>query len=126
MEGGRGGAFKHICVSMLLRRYLSITKAFLIMDVVYEGITNQNDNARDTHMDLHNNMVGRETKYWTFRGSYFGDMYDYNLWISRIYSFVQNSNNGAYRSWQINQSFWQLAWDRIIHPCPNQYIYYEY
>lgn len=125
VEGGRGGAFKHICVSMLLRRYLSAAKAFLIMDVIHEGITNPNEFARDTHMDLHNNIIGRETKYWTFRGSYYGDMYNSDLWILRMYNFVQNTNNGVYKNWQTYHSFWYLTWERTIHPCPNKYVYYE-
>lgn len=124
--GQKGDAFRHISVSMMLRRYLNLTKAFLIMDVIYEGITNQNEYARDTHMDLHNNWVGRETKYWTFRGSYFGDMYSWQTWLYRIKSFVDNSNNGVHKSWTTGDSFSSLLWDRLQNPCPYKYIYYAY
>jgi hypothetical protein len=64
----------------------------------YEKI-NKNPNARDTYMDLHNNKVGRHTKYWTFRGKYFKDRYKWELWASRAKNWVNISSNAVFKNW---------------------------
>ncbi|MBQ5958943.1 MAG: hypothetical protein IJL44_07140 [Bacteroidales bacterium] len=124
-SGDRGDALKHITVSMLLRRYLSLYRSYLIMDVVYEGITNQNEDPRDTFMDIHNNRIGRETKYWQFRGSYFDDMNNIQAWIFRIYNYITTSSNGVHKNWTSSANFWTVYWDHIC-TSKTKYIYYSY
>tara|TARA_B110000003_G_scaffold133975_1_gene135947 strand:+ start:111 stop:1190 length:1080 start_codon:yes stop_codon:yes gene_type:complete len=94
--GQKGDAFRHIYVSMLLRRYITRAGSSIVMSG-YE-VLSPNPNARDTYMDLHNNKVGRHTKYWTFRGKYFKDRYKWELWASRAKNWVNSSSNAVLKS----------------------------
>lgn len=96
-SGDISDAFKHITVSVLLRRYLSMPMAYLIMDVFHET-TNPTTVNRST-MDKHNNVIGRNTKYSLFRGAFFADMFNWKLWVSRVKDFVDDPENGVFVSW---------------------------
>ncbi|MEO9872606.1 DUF6973 domain-containing protein [Ekhidna sp.] len=82
-QGERGDAFRHVFVSMHLRRYLTKLGAKLIMEE-YER-QNPNLYPGDTEMDLHNNIVGRDTQYNTFRGSYFSS---WETWASNVRNYI--------------------------------------
>ncbi|MDD3078582.1 MAG: hypothetical protein PHH37_05710 [Paludibacter sp.] len=100
LGGSKEDAFKHTCVSMLLCSYLTQPSAWLIMDVYYE---NANPNKPcDKYMDLHNNSVGRHWKFWSFRGSYFGDMFKWEKWTKRVYNYIENSDNGIKMDWNVD------------------------
>jgi len=66
--GQKGDAFRHIYVSVLLRRYITRVGASIVL-AGYE-VVNPNEFARDTYMDYHNNKVGlfkyRFNKHLTF------------------------------------------------------------
>lgn len=95
--GKKGDAFKHLTVSMLLRRYLTEEMAYLIMDLFWENwLVNS---PCDRHMDLHNNHVGRNSKYSTFRGNIWEDVYDWNKWVKNIHNFVENDHNAIEKPW---------------------------
>ncbi len=97
-------AFRHIYVSMMLRRYLSQPTSWLIMDVYQENVKNwfnkSGANApRDKYMDYHNNNVGRDTQYDQLRGKWLKDMHKWELWGERVKNFVNDSNNGVKKRW---------------------------
>ncbi|MBQ8956995.1 MAG: hypothetical protein IJ057_00615 [Bacteroidales bacterium] len=94
-SGTQGDAFRHIAVSMLLRRYLTEALSYFIMDISHERIVSRNRFDCDTYMDLHNNFVGRSSKYWRFRGKYAADKYDWRLWLSRIKDYVDDDKSNA-------------------------------
>ena len=119
--GRKADAFRHIYVSVLLRRYITRPGAHLVMNT-YERI-NPND-TKNKYMDLHNNKVGRHTKYWTFRGSYIRDKYKWELWATRAKNWVNNSSNSLY------YSNWRTASDATIISQENsasdyKYIYFQ-
>lgn len=92
-DGRQGDAFRHIYVSVLLRRYITRIGADLVMST-YE-VLHPND-AKNKYMDLHNNKVGRHTQYWTFRGNYVKDKYKWELWATRAKNWINNTSNGLY------------------------------
>ena len=98
--GSKEDAFKHTCASMILCSYLTQPSAWLIMDVYYE---NKNPNSPcDKYMDLHNNSLGRNTQYWTFRGPYFKNLFNWQTWTSRVNVFIENSNNAIKMNWNLS------------------------
>ena len=88
--GQKGDAFRHLFVSVLLRRYITRFGSYLVMSL-YEVI-NPNPNSRDTRMDLHNNKVGRGLRYSFFRGTS-GDKHKWWNYATRVKNFVNNSDN---------------------------------
>ena len=95
--GKRGDAFKHLYVSMMLRRYLTENTAQMVMDIFWENwLINS---PCDRQMDLHNNYVGRHTQYNKFRGSFLRDMYDWEKWGITIRGFVENNANSIEKQW---------------------------
>ncbi|MEM9338566.1 MAG: hypothetical protein AAGA66_07535 [Bacteroidota bacterium] len=80
--GDNADAFFHMYISMHLRRYLTSMGSRLIMNEVEKRGNNE---PRDRQMDLHNNSVGREAKYSTFRGKYFDG---WKKWARRVRDFV--------------------------------------
>jgi hypothetical protein len=120
-SGSKGDAFRHIFVSMHLRRYLGRPASALIMSS-YEKIY-QNPNLRDTYMDLHNNKLGRHKCYWKFRGHIFNDKYKWHKWARNIKSFVDDQSNGVDMDWENNHSTNYLKEAQEVHP--KRYIYYK-
>lgn len=116
-------AFKHITVSVLLRRYLTKPMAYLIMDVFYETMHPTPIN-RST-MDKHNNVIGRNTKYSLFRGAFFADMFNWKLWVSRVKTFVDDSENGVFVNWDdsTDESIVRADEQAISR---NKYIYFKH
>ncbi|MDO9154949.1 MAG: hypothetical protein Q7U47_14780, partial [Paludibacter sp.] len=96
ISGTKVDAFKHTCVSMLLCSYLTQPSAWAIMG--YYEIANPNKPC-DKYMDFHNNSVGRDTKYWTFRGPYFNNLFNWQTWTLRVCDFINNSGNGIKMNW---------------------------
>ena len=120
-SGKPSDAFKHMAVSMMLRRYLTQPMSYLIMDVYYE---NAGHNAPcSKHMDIHNNYVGRCTKYSLFRGAYFSDMYKWELWLQRIKTFVDDSSNGVFMNWDLDTPENVVESD-LENVSRSKYVYY--
>lgn len=97
-SGCKGDAFRHVFMSMQLRRYLGRTASAMIM-TAYEQF-NPNSRDSDKYMDLHNNRVGRGKKYWAFRGAYFRHRYDWERWGVNAKNFIYNHKNGADMDWE--------------------------
>ncbi|MDR1679288.1 MAG: hypothetical protein LBR81_05860 [Prevotellaceae bacterium] len=95
--GKRGDAFKHLYVSMMLRRYLTEGASKMVMDEFWERTAL--NSPCDRQMDLHNNYVGRNTQYDNFRGSFWQDMYDWEKWGTTIHGFVEGNKNSIEKNW---------------------------
>jgi hypothetical protein len=121
--GEKGDAFRHIYVSVLLRRYITRVGADAVMSG-YE-IVKSNDHKRDTYMDKHNNKVGRHTQYWTFRGAYLADRYKWELWAERAKDWVNNSSNGVFMDWYVTDPDKETAKSEEAEVDDDKYLYYR-
>ena len=95
--GKKGDAFKHLTISMLIKRYLTEQMSYLILDLYWEN--RGNNSPCDKYMDLHNNHVGRVSKYSTFRGNTYENTYNWKKWVENIHNFVENEHNAIEKSW---------------------------
>ncbi|MEQ9404167.1 MAG: hypothetical protein RIM99_11305 [Cyclobacteriaceae bacterium] len=126
--GTKGDAFKHIYVSMHLRRYQSKAIAKLIMDTWEALNSNQ---PRDRQMDFHNNVIGRDTRYSLFRGSMLGDLNDWQQWGRNVRDYINYCTNGMpmdqFYDWDDNPpSTRQAIFNISAQPYNNiRYVYYE-
>lgn len=94
-DGRIGDAYKHLYVNTMLRNYVGVPLAWLIMDVYWE---NAGSNAPcDMVMDLHNNHVGRNSRYRDLRGVEHSNWVD---WAYNVKSFVGDTvRNAQYQNW---------------------------
>ncbi len=84
--GTKGDAFRHIYVSLHLKRYLSQPISAAIMGA--NEVINSNDYDGDKAMDLHNNKLGRVTRYRQFIGAFFADRNNWRKWGRNIRDFL--------------------------------------
>lgn len=94
-DGRKGDAYKHLYVNTMLRNYVGATMAWLVMDIYWE---NAASNAPcDMVMDLHNNHVGRYSRYRDLRGAENTQWVD---WAYNVKSFVEDTTrNAQYQNW---------------------------
>ena len=94
-DGRKGDAYKHLYVNTMLRNYVGPVMAWLIMDIYWE---NAASNAPcDMIMDLHNNHVGRNSRYRDLRGPEYSQWVD---WAYNVKSFVEDTTrNAQYHNW---------------------------
>lgn len=117
--GKKGDAYRHVSVSMLLRYYLSEFKSYLIMDIAWERFLGSSEPPCDTHMDIHNNYVGRHGKYYYFRvGPYWEE------WMINTKDFINDNDNASLKNWDASTSWWKAFWQRIC-TSGSKYIYYK-
>ena len=99
-NGRPGDAFKHIYVNVLLRTYVGEWMSHAIMDIFWEW---KSPNAPCDHfMDLHNNIIGRQTRYDDFTSidtQCNAEMRHWLQWAENVQHFVQDSVNGHRQSW---------------------------
>lgn len=98
-SGRPGDAFKHIYVNVLLRNYVGDWLSYAIMDVFWEW---KSPNAPcDHYMDLHNNIIGRQTRYQDFTqiDTQCSDTRYWLQWAENVQHFVQDSVNGHRQIW---------------------------
>lgn len=99
-NGRPGDAFKHIYVNVLLRTYVGEWLSHVIMDIFWEW---KSPNAPcDHYMDLHNNIVGRKTRYDDFTAIDTQCNADTRYWLQwgeNVQQFVQDSVNGHRQEW---------------------------
>ena len=98
-NGRPGDAFKHIYVNVLLRTYVGEWISHAIMDVFWEW---KSPNAPcDYYMDMHNNIIGRQTRYQDFTESaaQCSDTRYWLQWAENVQHFVQDSVNGHRQGW---------------------------
>ena len=124
-NGRPGDAFKHIYVNVLLRTYVGEWLSHAIMDVFWEW---KSPNAPcDYYMDLHNNIVGRQTRYddfTTMDTQCNADMRHWLQWAENVQHFVQDSVNGHRQAWDKETPTF------IVEPAAKQvsntqYIYWD-
>jgi hypothetical protein len=98
----RADAFRHIFLSMQLRRYLTASFAKLVTDKYEEQYSVRYPEER---MDKHNNTLGREAKYRYFRGHWFWDRWDWKEWAVRVRNYVADPANGEFiPEWAVDPS----------------------
>ena len=124
-NGRPGDAFKHIYVNVLLRTYVGEWLSHAIMDVFWEW---KSPNAPcDYYMDMHNNIIGRQTRYADFTTidtQCNTDMRHWLQWAENVQSFVQDSVNGHHQAWDKETPTF------IVEPAAKQvsntqYIYWD-
>jgi hypothetical protein len=123
-NGRPGDAFKHIYVNVLLRTYVGDWLSYAIMDVFWEW---KAPNAPCDHfMDLHNNIIGRQTRYQEFShiDAQCSDTRYWLQWAENVQHFVQDSVNGHRQSWDKETPTF------IVEPAAKQvsskqYIYWD-
>ena len=123
-NGRPGDAFKHIYVTVLLRTYVGEWLSHAIMDVFWEW---KSPNAPcDRYMDLHNNIIGRQTRYddFTTIDTQCSDMRYWLQWGENVQHFIQDSVNGDFQGWNKETPTF------IVEPAAKkvsntQYIYWD-
>lgn len=124
-NGRPGDAFKHIYVNVLLRTYVGEWLSHAIMDIFWEW---KSPNAPcDYYMDMHNNIIGRQTRYADFTtiGTQCNtDMRHWLQWAENVQHFVQDSVNGHRQTWDKETPTF------IVEPAAKQvsntqYIYWD-
>ena len=99
-NGRPGDAFKHIYVNVLLRTYVGEWLSHAIMDVFWEW---KNPTAPcDYYMEMHNNIIGRQTRYADFTTidtQCNADMRHWLQWAENVQHFIQDSVNGDFQGW---------------------------
>ena len=124
-NGRPGDAFKHIYVNVLLRTYVGDWLSHAIMDIFWEW---KSPNAPCDHfMDLHNNIIGRQTRYEDFTTidtQCSADMRHWLQWAENVQRFVQDSVNGDFQGWDKETPTF------IVEPAAEkvsdtQYIYWD-
>ena len=124
-NGRPGDAFKHIYVNVLLRTYVGEWLSHAIMDVFWEW---KSPNAPCDHfMDLHNNIIGRQTRYEDFTKldtQCNADMRHWLQWAENVQHFVQDSVNGHRQDWNKETPTFVVkpAAQKVSH---TQYIYWD-
>ena len=119
-NGRPGDAFKHIYVNVLLRTYVGEWMTHAIMDIFWEW---RSPNAPcDYFMDMHNNIIGRQTRYdeFTAINTECSQTRHWLQWAENVQHFVQDSLNG-------NRQMWDKETPRfIVEPAANQVINTQY
>lgn len=123
-NGRPGDAFKHIYVNVLLRTYVGEWLSHAIMDIFWEW---KSPNAPcDHYMDLHNNVIGRQTRYEEFTtiDAQCSDTRHWLQWGENVQRFIQDSVNGELQGWDKETPIF------IVKPAAEkvsdmQYIYWD-
>ena len=124
-NGRPGDAFKHIYVNVLLRTYVGEWLSHAIMDIFWEW---KSPNAPcDYYMDMHNNIIGRQTRYddfTTIDTQCHADMRHWLQWAENVQHFIQDSVNGDFQGWDKETPTF------IVEPAAKQvsdtqYIYWD-
>lgn len=123
-NGRPDDAFKHIYVNVLLRAYVGEWLSHAIMDIFWEW---KSPNAPcDHYMDLHNNVIGRQTRYEEFTtiDAQCSDTRHWLQWGENVQRFIQDSVNGDLQGWDKETPIF------IVKPAAEkvsdmQYIYWD-
>jgi hypothetical protein len=91
----RRDAFRHIFWNMQMRRECNQFWAKKISDLYEEHISTGNTHPAH-EMDYHNNEIGYDVKYHTFRGHWWRDMWDRTAWANRVRAYVDYEANGVF------------------------------
>ena len=122
--GQQGDAFRHIFMSMLLRRYLSRPVAWSVMSA-YE-IVRKNPHARDTYMDYHNNKVGRSAIFKSLPVSdYQAETVFWKEGAETIRDWINKPENGIRLDWNETNPDKKKAKLEEKEIDDGKYIYYK-
>jgi hypothetical protein len=91
----RRDAHRHIFLNVQLRRYVGGAVAKQITDW-YES--QENNAPAGRWMDYHNNDIGRDVKYNSFRGHWLWDRWDWKEWAEKVRNYINHEENGAFSS----------------------------
>ena len=124
-NGRPGDAFKHIYVNVLLRTYVGEWLSHAIMDIFWEW---KSPNAPcDYYMDMHNNIIGRQTRYDDFTSidtQCNADMRHWLQWGENVQHFVQDSGNGHRQAWD-KETHTFIVEPAAQQVSDTQYIYWD-
>lgn len=116
-------AHRHISVSLMLRRFVGADLAKYATD------WHERNSSGPAHvMDLHNNDIGREHRYKSFRGRRILDRWDYKLWTSNIFVYIDDeaANGVLVTGWQANpQMTTEEAWTMIACVPAQKYVFFR-
>jgi hypothetical protein len=116
-------AHRHISWSLMLRRYVGGWTAKTITD------NHESDSSGPDHvMDLHNNDIGRDHRYKSFRGRRILDRWDYKLWTRNIRDYISDeAANGVFiPEWRDNpQMSTAEAWAMAACVPADKYIFFR-
>jgi hypothetical protein len=126
----RRDAYRHIYWNMQMRRECNQFWAKKIGDL-YELY---GSNTHPGHqMDYHNNAIGYDVKYHTFRGRWWDDMWNRTAWANRVRAYVDHQVNGEFTNgefiseWSNNAgavSSQSAEWREKLVPAA-KYIYFK-
>lgn len=124
-EDTQHDAFRHIYLSVLLRRYIGAGAAKAITD----NHENQGTNTPAAKvMDFHNNDIGRVYRYNSFRGHWLWDRWDEGVWAQKVRNYVNaESTNGEYiPEWDVTPApTLSEAWAREACVPKERYIFFK-
>ena len=119
-NGRPGDAFKHIYVNVLLRTYVGEWMSHAVMDLFWEW---KSPNAPcDHYMDLHNNIIGRQSRYNDFTAAEEGcdNSRHWLQWAENVQSYIQDSINGDKQNWDKETPTF------IVEPAAEKVSAYQY
>ena len=127
--GMKGDAYRHLCVNALLRTYVGLPMTYLIMDVFWEHA--HPNQPCDRYMDLHNNIVGRQSHYEDFVQTAPTDSLPnaipaWEQWAERIHAFVEDTTeNAEFQHWtRESPSFIVIPQSQAVEQ--GKYIYWQH
>ena len=115
-------AHRHIFLNVQLRRYVGGAAAMQITDW-YEG--QENNAPKGRWMDYHNNDIGRDVKYNSFRGHWLWDRWDWKEWSEKVRNYINHPENGVYMTAWVNATLTEDRARADSKAVPTwQYIYF--
>lgn len=119
-NGRPGDAFKHIYVNVLLRTYVGEWMSHAVMDLFWEW---KSPNAPcDHYMDLHNNIIGRQSRYNDFTAVEEGcdNSRHWLQWAENVQAYIQDTINGDKQNWNKETPTF------IVEPAAEKVSAYQY
>ena len=116
-------AYRHIFWNMQMNRYVGGWVAQTVVNG-YEQLKPNLPPGRE--MDFHNNAIGREVKYRSFRGHWLWDRWDWQEWSEKVRNYINRSANAEYiPEWQNESAVTSQAAAQRAASVPNwKYIYF--
>ena len=64
---------------------------------------------RDEAMDLHNNAIGYDHKYRSFRGRWIRDRYNWKLWSRNVHAYVKAMDGSMAKNGKLMETWLQTS-----------------
>lgn len=118
-NGSKADAFKHILVSVLLRKKLGRQAAHFTMFSWEKKADRAGVNEpRNKYMDLHNNRVGRWKQFKTLKNKNLDEL------AKSVHDFVETDSNGVFLNWSENAPDKETALTTVDSVSKSQYVYW--